>query len=638
MKSNLIKNMGLRWTLYRIQYELKKKSGYIKKQYPSKPINTIVIDEKYDIDTIKNSINKNLKQLNHQISIKKSEKESLLKRTDDILNNKFRYFFDKSYEFNGWNFSPKTNKHASLNLHWSEISDMSSDFGDIKWIWDLNRFTFAYDLVRSYQQTNDEKYIEKFWSLFEDFIKSNPLEMGPNYRCSQEMSFRANAWLFALYYFIESNHSTELRIRLMIKHLIHYARHISKHINFSVEAVKNNHSISEASTLIVLGNTFDFIDEFKKYKKKGLNILKKEIKWQIREDGSYIQNSHNYHRLVIQDISWVLISLKSKELPIPFWLSKKLNASINFFLIMINKNGQVPNYGMNDGSYIFPLTELPYNDYRPVIQSAHYLLYEKLIDFEDSIFEMTQIFGATKNTEKIKYQLIKNGIYSFPEGGLYVLVKNKWKVIIKSKSYKERPVQADMNHAEIWYEDKCIFGDAGTYSYNENAELLNYFNGTFSHNTIVINNKHQMTKGNRFVWYYWSKSKKPKIRESKDSYFIEVTLLNYADKQHVRKINLKSDEIIIEDIVKNLDESSSLNLQWLTERDIIKKNNNSLIIDNKLLLKVETKNNLHLETYYGSLLPFKGWSSSTYGEIHEANQIVFNLKGQKKVITKIIEN
>ena len=43
-------------------------------------------------------------------------------------------------------------------------------------------------------------------------------------------------------------------------------------------------------------------------------------------------------------------------------------------------------------------------------------------------------------------------------GGYHILRKGNFKVFIKSKTYKERPVQADMNHVEIWYGNQCIFG------------------------------------------------------------------------------------------------------------------------------------------------------------------------------------
>ncbi|MFP3472466.1 heparinase II/III family protein, partial [Micrococcus sp. SIMBA_144] len=78
------------------------------------------------------------------------------------------------------------------------IGDLSSDFGDIKWIWELSRFSFVYPLVRAYTTTKDEKYAIDFWEMFEDFVKHNPPELGANYKCGQEMSFRIMAWTFGL--------------------------------------------------------------------------------------------------------------------------------------------------------------------------------------------------------------------------------------------------------------------------------------------------------------------------------------------------------------------------------------------------------------------------------------------------------
>ena len=42
------------------------------------------------------------------------------------------------------------------------------------------------------------------FSEINDFINKNPINQGPNYKCSQEISLSVLNWTFALYYYKDS--------------------------------------------------------------------------------------------------------------------------------------------------------------------------------------------------------------------------------------------------------------------------------------------------------------------------------------------------------------------------------------------------------------------------------------------------
>lgn len=644
MKLELIKNMGLRWTLYRTQYEIKKKFGYLEKAYNPVDLNSIQIGEDISKTLISNALLENLSKLAVQNTINAEDYQQLIERSAKIIDSEFKYFSDQTIPFKGWNYSPKTEKLAPTDKHWSKISDLNSDFGDIKWIWELNRFTFAYDLTRAYIYTDDSMYVEKFWDLFDDFIENNPLEIGVNYKCSQEMSFRTNAWIFALFHFINHPASTENRVINMLKCISHYGEHIYKHINFSVESVKNNHSISEAATLSVIGNTFDFLPNSKKLFEKGSKILEKEINWQIKDDGTFIQHSHNYHRLVLQNLSWHFTSMSSVNKSISKIIKDRANRSINYFMNVITESGEVPNYGMNDGSYIMPLTEREYKDYRPVLQCINYQLNNELLFNDENVNELLLLLNNAVNLSTVKTKIFTSKDYVLNKsGGYHTISSGKFKVFVKSKSYSERPGQADMNHVDIWYNNKCLFSDAGTYSYNDTDKILNYFNGTSSHNTVLINDENQMLKGSRFIWFNWSKSKDPQVIQSDNEITIKVELINYNQYRHIRSITLSKETVIIEDQVineKGLD--TDVKLQWLTPLSALLNEHNSIMIDqDNWKLDITSNQKSNTQVYYGSDDEYRGWISSTYGEKHPANQIVYKIQSNseeiyiKSILTKI---
>ena len=132
---------------------------------------------------------------------------------NEIMHGKFRYFEHTNVKTGfppDWNCNPFTRQKAPPDQHWSKIPDFG--FGDIKIIWELNRFGFAYILARAYWRSRDERYPELFWHLVEDWRINNPPQLGANWKCGQEISIRVMACCFALYAFLESTASTAERV------------------------------------------------------------------------------------------------------------------------------------------------------------------------------------------------------------------------------------------------------------------------------------------------------------------------------------------------------------------------------------------------------------------------------------------
>ncbi len=101
----------------------------------------------------------------------------------------------------------------------------------------------------------------------------------------------------------------------------------------------------------------------------GWTWFNRAIVRQVEPDGSYIQQSMNYHRLMLQLALWMdsLARQNGDEWPdesrkrfaaAAVWLSERLD----------RVSGQAPNLGHQDGAYLFPFGE--HADHRPVAQAA----------------------------------------------------------------------------------------------------------------------------------------------------------------------------------------------------------------------------------------------------------------------------
>ena len=60
-------------------------------------------------------------------------------------------------------------------------------------------------------------------------------------------------------------------------------------------------------------------------------------------------------------------------------------------------------------------------------------------------------------------------------------------MMIRCGKHMNRPSQADNLHVDIWYDGVNILRDAGSYRYNVDQKLTNFFTGTISHNTLMVN-------------------------------------------------------------------------------------------------------------------------------------------------------
>lgn len=556
---NFISNMGLRYLIFRIFFTLKQKTGILKKEhpYPSQQKKFISVDawrsleKKFIIDS------------KETFSIEKLKSDTLKADAEKILVGEI-CFFNNQWINLGLNYNWKTNPITNYNyhdkVHWSNVEDFSFEKGDIKYVWEKSRFTFLLTLIR-YDYHFNEDNSEFVFEQIENWIDHNPINQGPNWKCSQEISLRIINWTFALHFYQNSDSLTEKRWE-KIQHVIYWSlHHVYKNINFSRIAVRNNHAITETMFLALSEILYPFIPETKSWSKKGRNWFEKEIEYQIYDDGTYLQFSMNYQRVLTQLLSFAISLTELNNTMFSDKVYSKAYKSVNFlYQCLIEENGYLPNYGANDGALFFALSNTEYRDYRPQINTLHHLLtgfelYDDRKIREDSSWFSSKLELIQKKHKPLQKQ---HGSVEFPIGGYYILREDQTFTFIRCGNHKDRPSHADNLHIDIWKNGVNILRDSGTYKYNTEREFQDYFTGTKAHNSVSVENCSQMFKGNRFIWFFWSQSLFANWKESDYEYIFTgqisaFTFLNKKAKHERSVIKLKGKDIwIIKDVVYNL--------------------------------------------------------------------------------------
>lgn len=489
--------LGMIWLIHRIWYAIKKRSGYLKIIMPQKrwqenfpiyecllALPKVTVDDFFSFKTIENDI---------------------IDMANDILLGKFQFFYTHKISCD---FPPHWHKNylgqeVFPEVHWSQIQDFSST--DIKLIWELGRFSFAYVLARAYVRTYDNRYAEAFWVLLENWYWHNSPNVGVHWKCGQEISVRVMACCFAFHVFRETHATTRERIAIFSQMMHASAQRIAANIRYALQQ-KNNHGISEAVGLWTIGTLFPSMPKAKRWQKMGHRILVTAANTLIDEDGGFSQHSTNYHRVLLHNYVWVFALAKQLQYVLPKKLTQKVYRAYQLLYQLYDPvSGRVPNYGANDGACILPLNQCDYLDYRPVLQALHYY-FSGTRCFPAGIWDedILWLFGRTSLAAPIAAPILQN--LSASVGGYFTLRGEKSWAFVRAAHYRYRPSQADQLHVDIWWQGKNMALDAGTYSYYLSTRSQLNFSRSKIHNTVTVDHQDHMQQVSRFIWLPWSRA------------------------------------------------------------------------------------------------------------------------------------
>lgn len=547
MLGQLWRYMGPSWLLFRLKYAAQLRSGWLQRRMPAyrwaaRPLSTWlkpgIPTDPYDYAAWRQWARGHfffdyLPRMPQNIPWNPA---NAVEEADRTLAGMFRYFSWADYHVGfppDWHLNPITGQRLPQNAHWTQINDF--DQGDIKLFWEASRFGYVYTLVCAYATTHDERYPTAFWELVEDWAANNPPNVGPNWKCGQEAAFRVMAWCFGLYSFAQTKSATPARIAFLSAMVAAHAERIERNIAYA-RSQKNNHAISEAVGLWTVGLLFPEFERAIHWREQGRKVIETEVDRQIYDDGAYIQHSTNYHRLMLHDLLWALRLGELNDHRLSEGVYRKFEKAVEFLYQLLDiESGGVPNYGANDGALILPLNTCSYSDFRPVIQTGHYLLsQEKLFEpgpWDEDLFWLFGTEALNSQTEDTRIAQID---LSASAGGYYTLrAKQSW-VMVRCASYRDRPSQADQLHVDLWWRGINIACDAGTYLYNGEHPWNNGLTTTAVHNTVTVDGKDQMSRVSRFLWLNWAQGTAIHQIES------EAGCLQYWEGKHTGYERLES--------------------------------------------------------------------------------------------------
>jgi hypothetical protein len=452
------------------------------------------------------------------------------------------------------------------NQHWLSTAKSGPPRNDIKLVWEASRFSLAFYFAREFTITRDAQWAERYWEMFDAWVDQNACNQSVAWGCGQEIAFRLMAMLMATFTLLECPSTTSDRLRRITELCWLFASRIEANINYAISQ-ENNHSLSEATGLWTVGLLFEEFPESKRWIKLGRSVLDSEIERQVYADGSYVQNSMNYHRVMLDVMVWAIELGKINNCHLADKTVSRVAKSTEWLRQLIDvPTGRVPNYGANDGANVLPVTCCDYLDFRPTLAAACQALRipsglpsgpwdEKVAWFVPS---NPLSIDQSETNASIVAASGRSKTWVAPEGGYYVLKSGENMAMLRATKYRDRPSQCDMLHLDLRMKGCNVLRDSGTFRYyHEDATAKRYFYSVAAHNTVQVDHQEQMQKGPQFLWFRWPEGR---ARFEGDHRLVCSAKVNCVRPYtHRRTVELRDDTCVVEDTVEG---ASSFAVRW----------------------------------------------------------------------------
>lgn len=491
--------------------------------------------------------------------------ESLVDRALDSTRGCIRCFGRWDADFGNpidWHLNPTAGKRWSEDVFWSRVLKQR-DAGDVKLTWEVGRFPQAYWMARAaaWRPEHAQALTAAFVSQVDSFLSANPYARGLHWASGQEIAFRLMAWLFALDVL-----EPPAEVATRITHALHQAAfHVEQHISYARHAVYNNHILSEALILYIAGTLLPEAPEASRWRRFGRALLDEQVPAQFYPDGGYIQQSHTYHRVALQVLSWaVVIARRSGDAPSPQWLSA-LRRSVDFLHAHQSPtDGRLPNYGANDGAQPSLWSTCDYTDFRPELQLANVLARGERL-YPPGPWDEATAWVAGPEALEIPLRSPERRSSSFPHSGHHVLRGDREDTFatFRCGTLRDRFSQLDMLQLDLTWRGQEVLVDAGSYLYNGPPRWHRHFMATATHNTVTVDGADQMLHWRPFKVIYLTRAKLLRFEEGL------VAGEHYGFKRHPgravhrRSVLRVSDDVwVVVDTIAG-DGDHTLRLHWL---------------------------------------------------------------------------
>jgi hypothetical protein len=446
------------------------------------------------------------------------------------------------------------NRAGTGGRPWWAIPDFTVEAGDIKATWELSRFTWA-PIFAQQACAGDTTGVDRLNTWIAHWCAQNPPYAGPNWKCGQEASVRVMQLAITVLLLGQAKAATPDLTELIALH----ATRIAPTIDYAI-AQDNNHGTSEAAALFIAGSWPGLANDPRAahWLKTGRKWLENRVVRLIGREGTFSLYSTNYHRVLLDTLSIAELWRRhvGQSSFSPSFHARAL-AAIDWLRALTDEaTGDAPNAGNNDGARLLTLCNADFRDYRPAVQLAAKLFMDRAA-YEDGPWnDLLRWLDLVPARELLPPR--RDRIAA--DGGFALLRRGEAAVLLRFPRFRFRPAQADALHLDLTIAGRNWLRDGGSFSYHADPEVLDYFGGVRSHNTVQFDGHDQMPRIGRFLYGAWPQAEIVRQDLSGDIAYFAARYRDWRGAAHTRTVALSTHSL---DVIDNLDGfTHSATLRW----------------------------------------------------------------------------
>ncbi|MGN0570551.1 MAG: heparinase II/III family protein [Candidatus Fimenecus sp.] len=402
--------------------------------------------------------------------------ECTIQTADRVCEN--RFLFD----------SPRDMERTENEVSFGEKIDWRYKLnGDEEFMFQLNRHGYLIQLGQAYSLTGDEKYLQHFVRILEDWLDTVPCDYKNNspWR-SLETGMRGDKWLKALRYIEGTKYfSKELKDK------------IDKSLQIHIELLKKAHSGFQKGSnwgIIQDGGLFHIGVYFAEQEIIDLALarIQEETDLQTLSDGMQWEQSSGYHNEVLIILLDILLDADAHKIPLPNGLREKIESMADAALKTVKPNGHNPLFGDSDDTDIRDIM----SRCALVFGRADFKYYGfDCLDYNTVWLTGTDGITAYRQIDK-QPPAFTNAFLT--DSGTYILRENQTDTanyLCFHNGYTGGGhAHADKLHFDLMIKGRDVLVDAGRYTYLNNAQRR-YIKSPKAHNVCLMDNRQylQMT-------------------------------------------------------------------------------------------------------------------------------------------------
>jgi hypothetical protein len=395
---------------------------------------------------------------------------------------------------------------------------------DVKYVWEPSRHQHLSALAFA---ANAEQHAGYIVRSLDSWLAANPYLCGVHWTSSLELAERVISWSL-LYPRIADHVAREqnFRQRWLQSIYLHLARITRK---LSLYSSANNHLIGELVGLFVGSSCFDFWPECSGWRSRAQNLLEREIRLQVGEDGVDREQATSYHLFTMELFLLAYAIGRNTGSPFSEGYAQRLRGMAGFLDTIATSTGNLPWYGDSDDARGFVLSE-DESGLEVTMQLAGLLLSEpRWLRFRKT---------ATGAARALAPDLISNLDLAVPapasprdlfsDAGLARVRTQDGSVGLLMDfgplGFTSTAAHGHADALSIWLslDDEYFLVDAGTYAYHSHPEWRTFFRSTAAHNTARVDGRNQSEMAGRFLWSSKANSRLLRFDESSRQVTIEA--------------------------------------------------------------------------------------------------------------------